>query len=593
MTADQSTPIGRRALSVLSVPSQDAPDASLRARLSELRALLVISLLMAESVDEEQILELAASSAPGLGPWRIEGYGFTDGRWRPGSSSAPASASLLRQLTALGSGSGSVELPGDVWAWAYPLRSISGLLGHLVASADREPSAEVRFVIQVLAQQTGVAVSNARLHASERAIAAELAGTNEALAETVASLRRSMDIHDRLTQVAVSGEGQHGIAKALHELTGMSVVIEDRYGNLSAWAGPGQPDPYPQESFAKREHLLRRLLRDRQPVRDGERLVLMASPRPDVIGVLALVDPGRQADSADLVALEHGATVLSMELARLRGIADTELRLRRDLVHDLLTGSDDEGAQARAEALDYDLRRPHRVVVVEGKGRSRTQDALLSAVRRALRQTRLPGLFGMISGDVAVITAGQVSWDELRRLIVSDLGGGHCRIGVVGICARPSELPRSLREARLALRLQQALLPSGSVCEYPKLGIFRMLAAIPDLTEVNAFVREWLGSLLDYDARRGAELVHTLTQYLEHGGNYDATAAGLSVHRSTLKYRLQRIRELSGLDLNDPDVHFNLQLATRAWGTLQALRAEPDIRAHTVAAPMRPPRPKA
>jgi DNA-binding PucR family transcriptional regulator len=46
------------------------------------------------------------------------------------------------------------------------------------------------------------------------------------------------------------------------------------------------------------------------------------------------------------------------------------------------------------------------------------------------------------------------------------------------------------------------------------------------------------------------------------------------VHRSTLKYRLQRIRDLSGLDLNDPDVHFNLQLATRAWGTMQALRSE-------------------
>ncbi len=39
---------------------------------------------MTESVNEEQILELAASSAPGLGPWRIEGYGFTDGQWRPG-----------------------------------------------------------------------------------------------------------------------------------------------------------------------------------------------------------------------------------------------------------------------------------------------------------------------------------------------------------------------------------------------------------------------------------------------------------------------------------------------------------------------------
>ena len=66
--------------------------------------------------------------------------------------------------------------------------------------------------------------------------------------------------------------------------------------------------------------------------------------------------------------------------------------------------------------------------------------------------------------------------------------------------------------------------------------------------------------------------MNTLTQYLEHGGNYDATAAELSVHHSTLKYRLQRIRELTGLELNDPDVHFNLQFATRAWRTLQALR---------------------
>ena len=66
----------------------DPPDANLRERLSEFRALLVISLLMTESVNEDQILELAASSAPGLGPWRIDGYGFTDGQWRPASTGA-------------------------------------------------------------------------------------------------------------------------------------------------------------------------------------------------------------------------------------------------------------------------------------------------------------------------------------------------------------------------------------------------------------------------------------------------------------------------------------------------------------------------
>jgi sugar diacid utilization regulator len=574
MTAEHGAPDGAAATATL--PARTREEANLRERLGEFRALLVISLLMAESVNEDQILELAASSAPGLGPWRIEGYGFTDGQWRPGPGTGPAAAvagNLSGQLAALGSRGGRVSLPGREWAWAYPLRGVSGPLGHLVASCDREPSAEERFLIQVVAQQTGVAVSNARLHARERATAAELAVTNAALAETVTSLQRSMDIHERLTRVAVSGEGQPGIARALHELTGMPVAIEDRYGNLSAWAGPGQPSPYPKESFAKREHLLRRLMRDSKPVRDGERLILLASPRNDVIGVLALVDPGRRADHADLVALEHGATVLSMELARLRGIADTELRLRRDLVHDLLDGTDDGSALSRAEALDYDLRRPHRVVIVEGRGRARAHDALLGAVRRAMRKARQAGLVETWSGNVAIVTAGQADWEQLRRAIVSDLGG-QCHIGVGGTCARPSELPRSLREAGLALRLQKTLLPGSGACEYPRLGIFRMLAAIPDLTDVEEFVREWLGSLLDYDARRKAELVRTLTQYLEHGGNYDATAAELSVHKSTLKYRLQRIRELTGVELNDPDVHFNLQLATRAWGTLQALRDE-------------------
>ena len=573
MTAEQTIP--RPVQDQQAAGAQQAVDANLRERLSEFRALLVILLLMTESVSEDQILELAASSAPGLGSARIEGYGFSDGQWRAAGPAAGgvSTSDIARQLTALGQGGGQVDLPGRRWAWAYPLCSGSGLIGHLVASSQLEPSAEQRFLIQVIAQQTGVAVSNARLHARERATAAELVATNAALAQTVTSLRRSMDIHDRLTQVAVSGEGQPGIAKALHELTGMPVAIEDRYGNLAAWAGPGRPDPYPKESFAKREHLLRRLMRARKPIQDGERLVLLASPRPELLGIVALIDPDRAADTADLVALEHGATVLSMELARLRGIADTELRLCRDLVHDLLSGTDDESALARAEALNYDLRRPHRVVVVEGKGRARAHDALLSAVRRALRTARQDGLCEIWSGHVAIVTAGQANWEQLRRAMMSDLGS-QCRIGVGSLSARPSELPRSLREAGLALRLQKTLLPGNSACEYPKLGIFRMLASITDLTDVEAFVREWLGSLLDYDTRRKAELVHTLTQYLEHGGNYDATAAELSVHKSTLKYRLQRIRDLTGLELNDPDVHFNLQLATRAWGTLQALRDE-------------------
>jgi DNA-binding PucR family transcriptional regulator len=63
-----------------------------------------------------------------------------------------------------------------------------------------------------------------------------------------------------------------------------------------------------------------------------------------------------------------------------------------------------------------------------------------------------------------------------------------------------------------------------------------------------------------------------LTRYFECGGNYDATAKALGIHRSTLKYRLQRIRDVSGHDLGAPEASFNLALAVRAWQTRCALR---------------------
>ena len=105
--------------------------------------------------------------------------------------------------------------------------------------------------------------------------------------------------------------------------------------------------------------------------------------------------------------------------------------------------------------------------------------------------------------------------------------------------------------------------------------MYRLFLGVDDVEGIERFVHEWLGGLLDYDAgKEGSELVATLGHYLDYGGNYEATAQALSVHRSTLKYRLRRIREISGHDLASPDILFNLQLASRAWRTLQALRSD-------------------
>ncbi|MGD9531749.1 MAG: PucR family transcriptional regulator, partial [Pseudonocardia sp.] len=140
------------------------------------------------------------------------------------------------------------------------------------------------------------------------------------------------------------------------------------------------------------------------------------------------------------------------------------------------------------------------------------------------------------------------------------------------VCERVTDFPRSYHQARLALRLLAVAEWDDRVVSFDDLGVYRLLAGVDDLAEVDRFVQHWLGDLLAYDQQRGADLVRTLAFYLDRGGSYSATSSALVVHRNTLKYRLQRIRQISGLDLSDPETCFNLQLATRAWQTLNVLR---------------------
>jgi DNA-binding PucR family transcriptional regulator len=124
------------------------------------------------------------------------------------------------------------------------------------------------------------------------------------------------------------------------------------------------------------------------------------------------------------------------------------------------------------------------------------------------------------------------------------------------------------------LKVQQSARLADRVVYFDRLGIYRLLADVRQTDGIELFVREWLGALLDYDRAKRTDLVSTVACYLENGGNYEATAAALAVHRSTLKYRLQRIRKISGRDLSDPDTQFHLQLASRARQTLMALGGE-------------------
>jgi sugar diacid utilization regulator len=264
-----------------------------------------------------------------------------------------------------------------------------------------------------------------------------------------------------------------------------------------------------------------------------------------------------------LFALRYGTTVLALELSHERNLAEMELNLRRELVDDLLAGTDRVGAYARADALGHDLRRPHYVVVVQTAGR--TDSALATAAGRAATALRLNYLQGRHGGLVVLLTDGRPDPRALHHAISAGLDRTTSAIGIGTRCEVPDDLPRSFIEARRALNIQlRSANPEGAAA-FDELGFYRLIDAAHGGGTVEAFVREWLGTLLDYDEGRNSELVLTLSDYLECGGSYDESAAALHIHRSTLRYRLARIAELTGHDLRKVDTRFNLHAATRAW----------------------------
>jgi sugar diacid utilization regulator len=554
----------------VTMPARENPPLDAIEHLSKLRGLLALGQLMVENRDERSLLGLAGSSLPSLGPFRLVGIHLAGHGWAdvPGTTPPPEgeAARLVVQLEQLPRLGGELGAPNEAWEWAYSLDSAEGQIGHIVVASETEPALWAQFLVGILAQQTSIALANSRLYARQQAQAHELR-------TALLALENSVAVHDRLTGIAIRGEGEEGIAHALHELTGCPIAIEDAYGNLRAWAGPGSVEEYPQRSPSLQATIVAQGIEAGRPIAVDGQVVAVASPRPDTVGVIAVFGLPSDAIESAQVALEHGTTVLAMELARLQSVADTELRLGRDLVEELLAHDDELATVSRARAMGYDLDRQHQVaVVVEEHFEPREPEIRFHAVRRAARDSNVGTLLVPRGDSVVVLGYGSPDWAAFHRYLVSD-SNRAAFVGVGAPCNGLAGFPRSFHEARLALRMRSVGV-QNSVIFYEQLGSYRVLAEVSDLQSIDHFIDEWLGSLIAHDDKHSTHLVQTLASYLEYRGRYEATAASLAIHRNTLKYRLRRISEVSNLDLQDGDTLFNLQLAARAWSTKAALAGQ-------------------
>jgi PAS domain S-box-containing protein len=234
---------------------------------------------------------------------------------------------LLPGLTAVA----RLDVKGSAACWAFPISSpFSAEQVFLIVTGSEDLSDQETFLLSVLAQLCGTVIAGQESIAAERTRLRQIAALNAELEATVATLARLMEIHRNLTGIVASG-GQAGIAATLHQLTSFPVLIVDVSGVIRMTAGQ-MPDDYRlvDREAGQWEEIARLLRTTRRAIYRRDAWLMPAMPQADVLSVIALVDPARSATETDLAALEHAATVLSVELARLQSVSEAELRGQAD-----------------------------------------------------------------------------------------------------------------------------------------------------------------------------------------------------------------------------------------------------------------------
>ncbi|MCB0036358.1 MAG: helix-turn-helix domain-containing protein, partial [Anaerolineales bacterium] len=136
--------------------------------------------------------------------------------------------------------------------------------------------------------------------------------------------------------------------------------------------------------------------------------------------------------------------------------------------------------------------------------------------------------------------------------------------GLAGPAMTLTEWPEYYQNALQAMKLAERL-KLNTLVDYDSLGVYQLLTQLDDIPAVHTFSEQVIGPLAEYDKRHRSNLVNTIAAYFAHHGNISQTAESLFIHRNTLLYRLDRISELTGHDLNQSDMRLSLHLALKLW----------------------------
>jgi len=384
--------------------------------------------------------------------------------------------------------------------------------------------------------------------------------------------RRGAQLYNLLTQHSMGENGMTDLLETLAERTNQCVASYAANGELTALTGQGPG---------------RVALQSLRPAERGDSSLLSQQIWVEPVGSPGfpngyLAIAGASLDEWDRLASAQAAAALALVFARDQAVQAAEERLRGDFLSAILAGppADPSSLVQRGEELGYNLNLPYvaMLLALEHSGSSGAmQSRLVSSVQSELTRRGISApLLRREQAVLCMLPLGANGTarprdlaESLRERLVLDYEDLVVAIGTPA----PTILDwtHTLKEAEQSLSLGRQLFGSQRVLDFSDLGVYRLLVLLREEPEMWTFYRETLSKLVSYDRKQGGELLKTLEEYFNHLGNLRAASDALHVHRNTLLYRLDRIKQISGMDLEDADQYFAMWLALRAHRVLSTM----------------------
>lgn len=295
-------------------------------------------------------------------------------------------------------------------------------------------------------------------------------------------------------------------------------------------------------------------------------------------GYLAVVGTHAPLTDADRLAVHQAALVFALEFLHRQTLAEVERKLKGDFVLELLEGNRPITVETlrRAAQLGCDLSKPHRVLALAPDPVSNTaatpldmDGPAIQAMDGCLAEHQVDGILVACSrGQVWVLVPDAAPLLPLAHGLRKSLGEvtGRSLSAGIGRRAAAAELPLSAEDAGHCLQSIWAFGHQGTCLDYEELGIAGLLLHTANKAELVRFCRQTLDPLLTGDTYR-EQLLDTLWHYCQ-SFDHHKVAEQAHVHVNTVKYRLQRVQSVTGLDLGQAANLQRLHLAMQIYRLL-------------------------